>query len=228
MPPRPRGGMGTSQIIGRIESIVESSGRPYPLWVVGVTDDPARREKEHRRDNHNTSRWRHWNAGTEEDARRVEAYFIVVKKMRGGTGGSGSADYVYFFRTPAADRPPLLFISSLGARGGGGTRESRARGSCEERPALHSILPECKKKQAIETGYRTVSETRACTCHAAATAAAPMPAFLPKELRRPAPCAFFRKYTARVRKPRRFWAVNSTDSVNKIEIRSIAVARRFI
>ena len=88
--------MNAEQIIGQIESIVASSGGFYRSWVVGVTDDPGRREEEHRKSGRYTLRWRQWDANSEHDAREVEAHFIS-QGMQGGTGGSGSADYVYIF-----------------------------------------------------------------------------------------------------------------------------------
>ena len=61
----------------------------YP-WA--PTDDPDKRKKEHGNPKH----WHQWDADTEKEARNVESYFID-KGMKGGTGGLGSADYVYIF-----------------------------------------------------------------------------------------------------------------------------------
>ena len=56
--------MNKNQIIGEIDSIVTSSGGLYHSWYVGVTDDPVRRDEDHRRGGRKTSRWRHWDADT--------------------------------------------------------------------------------------------------------------------------------------------------------------------
>lgn len=77
-----------SAIKAAIEKIVVS----YSNWTIGVTDDPTRRRSEHG----NPSIWHQWDADTETVARNVEKYFLD-KGMKGGSGGSGRADYVYIF-----------------------------------------------------------------------------------------------------------------------------------
>ena len=78
-----------SQIKSAIESVVNGK---YSLWTIGVTDDHDKRKEEH----DNPKHWHQWDADTEQEARNVESYFID-KDMKGGTGGLGSADYVYIF-----------------------------------------------------------------------------------------------------------------------------------
>ena len=78
-------------IKAEVESHVTST-LPYSSWTIGVTDDPARRRREHS----NPNVWHHWNADTDQIARNVEAHF-VAKGMKGGSGGTGRADYVYIF-----------------------------------------------------------------------------------------------------------------------------------
>ena len=75
-----------------IKDAIERIVNNYSVWTVGVTDDPATRRTQHG----NPSTWYHWDADTQQIARNVEAYFIA-KGMKGGIGGSGSADYVYIF-----------------------------------------------------------------------------------------------------------------------------------
>ena len=77
-----------SAIKASIEAIISVPSN----WTIGVTDDPTRRKAEHG----NPSGWRQWDADTETAARNVESYFIA-KGMKGGSGGSGRADYVYIF-----------------------------------------------------------------------------------------------------------------------------------
>ena len=72
-------------------AITKIVGR-YSAWTIGVTDNPTRRRSQHG----NPSTWHHWNAATEQTARRIEAFFIA-KGMQGATGGGGDADYVYIF-----------------------------------------------------------------------------------------------------------------------------------
>ena len=75
-----------------IRTAIEARVNYYPAWTVGITDDPDRRRQEHG----NPSGWYHWNADSEQVARNVEGYFLK-KGMRGGSGGSGIANYVYIF-----------------------------------------------------------------------------------------------------------------------------------
>ena len=76
-----------------IKAAIEAIVVTHSLWTIGVTDKPATRRIAHG----NPSIWHQWDADTEQAARNVEAFFIA-KGMQGGTGGGGSADYVYIFR----------------------------------------------------------------------------------------------------------------------------------
>lgn len=77
-----------SEIIAEIEKIVIH----YPSWVIGITDNPDRRKREHG----NPVGWHHWYAVLETSARQIEKYFLN-KGMRGDTGGGISPSYVYIF-----------------------------------------------------------------------------------------------------------------------------------
>jgi len=65
-----------------IKAAIEAKVTHYSAWTIGVTDDPARRRREH----DNPKVWYDWDADTEQVARNVEAYF-VGKGMKGDTGG---------------------------------------------------------------------------------------------------------------------------------------------
>ena len=85
--------MQKSQIISEIEAKVESAKTVrYSLWTIGVTDDPLDRKSQHGDPKH----WRQWTTDSEQDGRDIEEYFLN-KGMNGGTGGGGTADYVYIF-----------------------------------------------------------------------------------------------------------------------------------
>ena len=64
----------------------------YSVWTIGVTDAPDKRKREHG----NPRWWHHWDASTEEVARRIESYFLE-KGCKGAGGGRGKANYVYIF-----------------------------------------------------------------------------------------------------------------------------------
>ena len=74
------------------ERVSSAQTEKYSLWTVGVTDAPSRRKTEHGTPKH----WMQWKADSETAARNVEKYFLD-KGMKGGSGGGGTADYVYIF-----------------------------------------------------------------------------------------------------------------------------------
>jgi len=76
-------------IIDAIERIIREN---YSAWTIGVTDRPEERRQEHG----NPSTWHHWDASTEQVARRIEAYFTDLG-CQGDVGGGGNANYVYIF-----------------------------------------------------------------------------------------------------------------------------------
>jgi hypothetical protein len=65
----------------------------YHKFQVGVTDKPPRRKYTHGK----TPEWEKYNPSTENVARELEQYFLK-KGMKGGTGGRGSAKYLYIFK----------------------------------------------------------------------------------------------------------------------------------
>lgn len=75
-----------------IKSAIEAKVTHFSAWIIGVTDDPERRRREHG----NPSVWYHWDADSEQVARNVEDYFLD-EGMKGAPGGGGRADYVYIF-----------------------------------------------------------------------------------------------------------------------------------
>lgn len=84
------------QIIDEIEEYVDSD---HESWLIGITNNPKQRQDKHDSEGKDTSRWRHWYAGSEESARLIEDHFLD-KGMRGGTGGGREDDpptYVYVF-----------------------------------------------------------------------------------------------------------------------------------
>ncbi len=81
--------MTAQTIIKEMEDIIRGS---YAAWTVGVTDDPARRRREH----NNPRWWYTWNTRNEDEARDIEGYFCG-KGCQGGDGGPGKVDYIYLF-----------------------------------------------------------------------------------------------------------------------------------
>jgi len=81
--------MTEQEIKAAIEGYIK--GR-YSQWTIGITDYPNRRRTEHG----DPKYWHHWNASTEQAARRIEAYFFK-KGCKGAGGGGVSPNYVYIF-----------------------------------------------------------------------------------------------------------------------------------
>lgn len=79
------------EIIKQIENFANML-RDYSVWTIGITNDPERRRSEH----DSTPGWHHWDAETEDAARRIEKYFLD-KGMKGDTGGGDNPTYVYMF-----------------------------------------------------------------------------------------------------------------------------------
>ena len=81
--------MTEQEIKAEIERII--NGR-YTIWTIGVTDRPEQRRQEHGSPKY----WHHWDATTEQVARRIEQYFID-QGCKGGVGGGVNPNYVYIF-----------------------------------------------------------------------------------------------------------------------------------
>lgn len=82
-----------------MEKIKKYTGSNYGRWRMGITNEPTQRRAKHDSEGKDTSRWRHWSAGSKESTRLIEAHFLD-KGMRGGTGGGREADppkFVYVF-----------------------------------------------------------------------------------------------------------------------------------
>lgn len=73
-----------------IEKVVGNTR--YSSWVIGITDGPDRRKREHKNPKH----WHQWRADTKTMARNIEKHFIE-KGMKGDVGGGESPNYVYIF-----------------------------------------------------------------------------------------------------------------------------------
>jgi hypothetical protein len=86
--------MNELQIISAIKSEVGSN--PYSYWTIGITDDCARRRREHEAEGANCKYWCDWLADTEAIARSVETYFLD-RGMKGGRGGGEHPTYVYIY-----------------------------------------------------------------------------------------------------------------------------------
>lgn len=90
--------MDKKTIMEKIEArVMSETHKDYKIWTIGVTDDPDTRKSKHKSDGKNVDFWNQWKADSEDDARNIESYYLEKKGMKGGSGGPGSADYVYIF-----------------------------------------------------------------------------------------------------------------------------------
>ena len=75
-----------------LDSIEKLTRLYYSEWSIGVTDDPGKSRAEHL----NPDSWYYWGTETEQQARKMEKYFLD-KGMR-SEGLSGKAFYIYIFK----------------------------------------------------------------------------------------------------------------------------------
>jgi hypothetical protein len=80
--------MKEEEIKAEIEKIVS---RPS-VWVIGITNDPKSRKKEHG----DPDCWRQWKADKVTIARNIEQYFLE-KGMKADPNESKSPKYIYIF-----------------------------------------------------------------------------------------------------------------------------------
>ena len=85
--------MSKQALINAIDKIV---GNNYGIWTIGITNDPARRKREHKADGKKVDHWRDWSADSESIARSVEKHFLD-KGCKGGGGGGINPTFVYVF-----------------------------------------------------------------------------------------------------------------------------------
>lgn len=80
------------EIIDAIEKLLDALG-DYPIWTVGITEDPKRC-----RSQQDVCRpgWHHWDAESESAARNIKKYFLD-KGMKRDTGDEDNPTYVYIF-----------------------------------------------------------------------------------------------------------------------------------
>jgi predicted GIY-YIG superfamily endonuclease len=69
---------------------------PYSYWVIGITDDPEQRRKQHNSEGKNTKYWHHWKAESELVAVELEKEFRK-KGMKGAEEGSLKSTIIYMF-----------------------------------------------------------------------------------------------------------------------------------
>jgi len=64
------------------------------VWAVGVTDNPARQKLELEKAGKSNKHWHDWDASTEAEARRIEAFYLE-KGCESDRGDGGGGRHVY-------------------------------------------------------------------------------------------------------------------------------------
>ena len=94
-----------SQIVADFEAYVRKGGGPYSAWYVGIARDPRDRLFNDHSVDEKGGWWIFRTAGSSDDAREVESYFL----QRGTDGGSGGGDWrstaVYAYRKTSHTNP---------------------------------------------------------------------------------------------------------------------------
>jgi hypothetical protein len=90
------GSIPNSTLVAEINLYISRNGGNLKVWTIGITDDPARRLKEHQADGAVVS-WKPWPTESELAARHIEQVFINCG-AKGGGGGNTTGKFVYVFR----------------------------------------------------------------------------------------------------------------------------------
>lgn len=87
------------ELVSAIDEHIQSRGKPYSEWYVGITRDATTRLFTEHHVDKDTGRWIHRTASTHQMARAVERYFLDVKRTQGGPGGGDTSScMVYAYR----------------------------------------------------------------------------------------------------------------------------------
>jgi hypothetical protein len=83
----------SSEIEGRVRRLKTDD---YSTWTIGITDTPKIKKDQHDNEGKEVKHWKDWSTNNEKEGRGIEEYFLD-KGMKGDSGSSGSASYVYIF-----------------------------------------------------------------------------------------------------------------------------------
>ncbi|MYA62929.1 MAG: hypothetical protein F4X94_10210 [Dehalococcoidia bacterium] len=92
----------TNQITSEIEAHIRKCGGTFRQWYVGITSDARERLFSGHKVRENGDAWIHRQAGTHQEARQIEGYFVNQLGTRGGPGGGSTASRsVYAYKITA-------------------------------------------------------------------------------------------------------------------------------
>ena len=80
-----------------IEECIHKSGKGYPSWYVGISDDPREQLFAGHNVNEKAGLWIYRDAGSEFSAREIQSIFLK-KGCKGGLAGGELPHFVYAYR----------------------------------------------------------------------------------------------------------------------------------
>ena len=93
-------------IANEIIAHVNSCGKPWSSWYVGIASDPgARLFTDHKVSTQNGA-WIYRDAGSEDGARKIEKYLLDTYSAKGDTGGGDSTTtwvYAYYITSTTVE-----------------------------------------------------------------------------------------------------------------------------
>lgn len=94
------------QIKTEIKQYIDNNGGSYSSWYVGITGDPKVRLFEQHDVHENGDNWIWKEAGSNQEARNIESYFVNDLGTSGDTGGGDdSSVYVYAYKMNSHTEP---------------------------------------------------------------------------------------------------------------------------
>lgn len=94
------------EIYNEIIAYIQRGSGLYRNWYVGIASHPKDRLFNDHNVNEINDLWIYSDAGSEENARKIEQFIIEQHGTDGGTGGGGyNTRYVYAYKKTAYTRP---------------------------------------------------------------------------------------------------------------------------
>ena len=89
------------QVVKDIDDFIRKNGGRYSDWYCGIAADPRERLFTGHSVDEKKGPWIYRDCGSEDAARKVEAYFHTKGGQGGGSGGDEDTRYVYAYKITA-------------------------------------------------------------------------------------------------------------------------------
>lgn len=92
------------QVVKDIDDYIRNNGGKYSEWYCGIAADPRDRLFTGHSVEEKKGPWIFRDCGSDDDARKVEAYFHAKGCQGGGSGGDENTRFVYAYKITAQTR----------------------------------------------------------------------------------------------------------------------------